>query len=147
MEALHRTDAADMNRCGGARHPNPERHFAPPSVPIPGNRLGMPDRLRTLMGPAAQVTPRAPHSAEASAAPDTETDEQTKGIGAGQRPDATKGVREGPHPNVASLGDRRMPSTQRSATGRVTTSLALLTTDPVGTKSAELPVQIASFEC
>jgi hypothetical protein len=37
------------------------------------------------MGPAAQVTPRAPQSAEASAAPDTETHEQAKNFGVDQR--------------------------------------------------------------
>jgi hypothetical protein len=60
------------------------------------------------MGPAAQVTPRAPQSAEASAAPDTETHEQTKAFGVDQRP--------GRHELMAS-------------------------------KSADLPIQIASFEC
>ena len=47
------------------------------------------------MGPAAQVTPRAPQSAEASAAPDTETHEQTKDGGVDQRPGGHELMRRG----------------------------------------------------
>jgi hypothetical protein len=102
---------------------------------------------RTLMGPTAQVTPRAPQSAEASAAPDTETHEQTKDFGVDQRPDALKGVRKGHAPIWIPSETAGAEYTATRDRARDEMTRLLTAAEPVATKSAQLPVEIPTFEC